>query len=43
MYATGPWFIYKGEVTLKLFVGPIFFYHFVESELFLLWNGNERG
>ena len=25
MYATGPWFIYKGEVTLKLFVGPIFF------------------
>ena len=25
MYATGPWFIYKWEVTLKLFVDPIFF------------------
>ena len=42
MYASGPWFIYKWEVTLKLFVDPIFFQHFVESVFFLLWNGNER-
>ena len=25
MYASGPWFIYKWEVTLKLFIDPIFF------------------
>ena len=31
MYASGPWFIYKWEVTLKLFVDPICFEHFVES------------
>ena len=24
MYASGPWFIYKWGVTLKLFVDPIF-------------------
>ena len=24
MYASGPWFIYKRGVTLKLFVDPIF-------------------
>ena len=34
MYASGPWFIYKWEVTLKLFVEPIFFQHFVKSVFF---------
>ena len=31
MYASGPWFIYKWAVTLKLFVDPIFFQRYGES------------
>ena len=38
MYASGPWFIYKWEVTLKLFVDPICFENFVES-VFFFYSG----
>ena len=33
----------KWEVTLKLFVDPIFFNILSSTIFFLLWNGNERG
>ena len=39
MYASGPWFIYKWEVTLKLFVDPTLW----RVSISLLWNGNEEG